>query len=226
MYDPLFRPEPTQLMVAGDCAPEATHIGGDRFQTAHDHDRSECIDRRHAYLGAAADGEREPMALEVVAGIGREHDVGRRIGGGGMHCVGTGKGPGGWETHIPRGDADYARHQPFTAPTSRPRAMNRSRAMAIAMTGPIMIRMSTDMYHHCGPRVAFWAATVSGSVWAFALVGKRASKHPIHAKTRTNRKVATSPGTASGTTIDRKMRYRDAPSVAAPSSTANGNLWK
>jgi len=38
--------------------------------------------------------------------------------------------------------------------------MYRSSAMAIRMTGTIMIMISTDMYHHCGPRVAFCAATV------------------------------------------------------------------
>ena len=42
--------------------------------------------------------------------------------------------------------------------------MKRSKAIAIAMTGIIMIRIKTDMYHHCGPRVLFWAATVNGMV--------------------------------------------------------------
>ena len=48
---------------------------------------------------------------------------------------------------------------PFKAPTRRPRVMYRSRAIAITTTGAIMIRMRTDIAHHCGPRVAFWAAT-------------------------------------------------------------------
>jgi len=36
----------------------------------------------------------------------------------------------------------------------------------MAITGAIMITMSTDMYHHSGPRVVFWAATSTGIVCA------------------------------------------------------------
>lgn len=48
-----------------------------------------------------------------------------------------------------------ARAQPLTAPTSSPREIRRSRATASRITGTIMIMISTDMNHHCGPRVAF-----------------------------------------------------------------------
>ena len=78
--------------------------------------------------------------------------------------------------------------------------------MAITTTGVIMIRMSTDIAHHCGPRVAFWAATWSGMVWASALVRTRAIRNSFQAKISTIRKVATRPGTAIGRTIDRTMR--------------------
>ena len=54
--------------------------------------------------------------------------------------------------------------QALTAPTSSPRAIRRSSAIASAITGRIMIMISTDMYHHCGPRVAFCAATLNGMV--------------------------------------------------------------
>ena len=40
---------------------------------------------------------------------------------------------------------------------------------AMAITGAIMITMSTDMYHHSGPRVVFCAATSTGMVCALAL---------------------------------------------------------
>jgi len=40
------------------------------------------------------------------------------------------------------------------------------RVTVMATTGAIMMMISTDMYHHCGPRVAFWAATSRGMVWA------------------------------------------------------------
>ena len=53
------------------------------------------------------------------------------------------------------------------------------------MTGMIMIRMSTDMYHHCGPRVAFCADTRTGIVWAFAVVRNSARRYSFHANTST-----------------------------------------
>src|SRR5882672_5601593 len=100
--------------------------------------------------------------------------------------------------------------------------MKRSSAIAIAITGPIMIRISTDMYHHCGPRVAFCAATVSGMVCDLELERNSANKYSFQAKTRTKRKVATNPGTANGSTIDQKVRKWDAPSIAALSSNSLG----
>jgi len=53
------------------------------------------------------------------------------------------------------GPIDLAPAQALTAPTRSPRAIRRSSAIASAITGRIMIMISTDMYHHCGPRVAF-----------------------------------------------------------------------
>jgi len=50
------------------------------------------------------------------------------------------------------------------------------------------------------------SATVIGSVWAFALVRKSAMRYSFQAKTRTKRNVATRPGTARGSTIERKIR--------------------
>ena len=54
----------------------------------------------------------------------------------------------------------------------------------------------------CGAIIASFVV----SVWAFALVRKSAIRYSFHANTSTNRKVATRPGTASGSTIDRKTR--------------------
>ena len=56
------------------------------------------------------------------------------------------------------------------------------------------------------PRVAFWAATWSGMVWALALVSTRAIRNSFQAKIRTIRNVATSPGTEIGRTIERTIR--------------------
>src|SRR5690349_10590867 len=95
--------------------------------------------------------------------------------------------------------------------------------MAMTITGAIITRMRTDIAHHWGPRVAFWAATWRGIVWAFALVRTNAIRNSFQAKIRTIRKVATSPGTEIGSTIDRTIRNTDAPSTAADSSSSRGS---
>ena len=46
----------------------------------------------------------------------------------------------------------------------------------MTMTGAIMMTISTDMYHHCGPRVVFCAETSTGMVCALALERKSASR--------------------------------------------------
>src|SRR2546428_12011927 len=98
--------------------------------------------------------------------------------------------------------------------------------MAMAMTGVIMIRISTDMYHHIGPRVAFCAAMLSGRVWAFALVRNNANKYSFHEKTSTSKNVAARPGGVSGRTIDQKMGYGDAASKAGVPSSSGEMLRK
>src|SRR4029077_12144730 len=75
---------------------------------------------------------------------------------------------------------------PLTAPTSKPRAMCFCRNAAMTMTGAIMMTISTDMYHHCGPRVVFCAATSTGMVWALALVRKSASRNSFQARMKTS----------------------------------------
>ena len=73
-------------------------------------------------------------------------------------------------------------------------------------TGAIMMRIRTDIAHHCGPRVAFWAATWSGIVCALALVRTSAMRNSFQAKISTIRNVATRPGTEIGSTIERTIR--------------------
>ncbi len=95
--------------------------------------------------------------------------------------------------------------------------MNRSRATAIAITGAIMIRMSTDMYHHCGPRVAFRAATVSGSVCALALVRNSAIRYSMVG--------ALSALGAGGRRAPGRAVLRAPLPAAAPAETARGPSW-
>src|SRR5919206_280871 len=59
------------------------------------------------------------------------------------------------------------------------------------ITGRIMIKISTDIYHHCGPRVAFCAATSSGIVCTLENDRNSASRYSFQQNTSTNRNVAT-----------------------------------
>ena len=84
--------------------------------------------------------------------------------------------------------------------------MKRCSTSVSRITGTIMTMISTDMYHHCGPRVAFWAATRIGMVCAFAVDRKSASRYSFQERMSTSSVVATRPGLASGSTISKKMR--------------------
>ena len=93
-------------------------------------------------------------------------------------------------------------------------------------TGAIITTISTDMFHHCGPRVVFWADTSTGMVCALALERKRASRYSFHARISTRRKVATRPDRTSGSAMVKKTRNFDAPSISALSSRSSGNTSK
>ena len=85
--DALLRADPAQLAVAGDHVPERAHVGGNRLQRlAHDQ-RCERLDRRHADLVAAADGEGQAVAFQFR--IGLQHDIGGRVIRRGVHRVGA-----------------------------------------------------------------------------------------------------------------------------------------
>ena len=106
----LLGTDPPQLLLAGDRAPEAPHVGGDGLERPPDDDRRQRVDRRHAHLGPAAEREREAVALEVVARIGPQDDVRGGIVGRRVHRVGTGQGARGGEAHVVSGGADDAAH--------------------------------------------------------------------------------------------------------------------
>ena len=81
--------------------------------------------------------------------------------------------------------------------------MNRSRAMAIATTGTIMTMIRTDIDHHCGPRVAFWAAIRMGSLGVGAGEEER-ELVPGHDQDQDE--GGGEAGVESGRTIDQKIR--------------------
>src|SRR4029450_11951187 len=222
-----------QLAVADQPPPHAAHVGEQLLGLGHDHRRGQRLDGLDAELGAARDGEAEAVCGQPGVTGAQDH-VGGRVVGVGVHGVRAVELPGGREAHVQGvedGDLDPRPGRrrpapPLTAPTRSPRETNRSSTIASAMTGRIMIWMSTDMYHHCGPRVAFWAATVSGMVWASALERNRASRYSFQEKTSTIRKVATRPGSDSGRVMERNTRNAEAPSTTAASSSSQGSLAK
>ncbi len=93
-------------------------------------------------------------------------------------------------------------------------------------TGAIITTISTDMFHHCGPRVVFCAETSTGMVWALALERKSASRYSFQARIRTRRNVATSPERTSGSAMVKKTRSLEAPSSSALSSRSIGTPAK
>ena len=89
-------------------------------------------------------------------------------------------------------------------------------------TGAIMTTISTDMFHHCGPRVVFCAETSTGMVCALALERKSARRYSFQARISTSRKVATRPERTSGSAMVKKTRNFEAPSSSALSSRSIG----
>ena len=83
--------------------------------------------------------------------------------------------------------------------------MNRSSTIAMTTTGAIMIRTSTDIAHHCGPRVASCAATSRRHRLRLGAGKDQGDRYSFQAKIRTIRNVATRPGTDSGSTIERRI---------------------
>ena len=79
--DALLGPDPAELAVVGRARPERAEVAGDVLERpARDEMRERC-DRRDAELVAAAGREGQPVALDAVAGVGPEHDIGRGVVG-------------------------------------------------------------------------------------------------------------------------------------------------
>ena len=111
----------------------AAQVGGDRLERAADDERRRARGSPATHdLVAAADREGQAVTLQSIVRRSEDH-VGGRVVRRRVHRVGAGQGARGGEAHVMRGHADDSVHaHPFTAPTRRPRAMNRSSAIAIA----------------------------------------------------------------------------------------------
>ena len=120
---PFSGPEPAQLRVGGEAAPEAAHVAR-RSPRGRGPTTSGSSARTAATtdLGAAADREGQAVALEAVVRVGAQHDVGRRVVGIGVHRVRAVEPARGREADVARLEPDDRRrvaHRAFS-PVVRP----------------------------------------------------------------------------------------------------------
>ena len=88
MDGPFFGPDPAQLAVAGQPAPEARHVTLEFLQRPPDDQRGNRPNACDANLRAAAEREGEAVALDARL-VGLEDHVGRRVIRIGVHRIGT-----------------------------------------------------------------------------------------------------------------------------------------
>ena len=89
---------------------------------------------------------------------------------------------------------------------------------AMTMTGAIITTISTDMFHHCGPRVVFCAETRTGMVCALAFDRKSASRYSFQARMSTS----PSPLTSLARSRSRRCRRR---SPSTPTCRRSSPSW-
>ena len=106
----LLRPEPAELAVGDEPAPQTSEVRDELLDGRADDVRRKGLDRGDADLGASAD--REGQAVPREPGIvGLERDVRGRVVGIGVHRVRAGAAPRGREAHVVRDRAhDAERH--------------------------------------------------------------------------------------------------------------------
>ncbi len=102
VHDALLRTQPSKLAVCHQRPPESGHVGGDVFERVANHVPREQVDRRHADLGTAPDGEGEPVAGEAIGVVRVQHDVGSRIIGIFVHGIRPVQRPGRREPDVTR----------------------------------------------------------------------------------------------------------------------------
>ena len=120
--DALLGPDPAQVRVAGELAPEAARIAGDVGQPAALDEMRERVDRGHHDLGAAPDRERHAVAAQIAVGL-EDHVRGRvvrRL----VHRIRAGERARGREAHVADVDGGDPAilHSTFPYPQPRPRA--------------------------------------------------------------------------------------------------------
>ena len=117
MNGPLLRPDPAQLTVAGDIAPEGAHIRGERLQGASDDERGQRPDGGDANLVSTPDGKGQAMPFQARGMVGLQNYVGRGIIRVVIHGIGTDQGPRRRKTNVVGMDINNSERQnssPFT----------------------------------------------------------------------------------------------------------------
>ena len=109
VHHALLRPEPAQLAVGDEAAPEAAHVADDPVEAAADDERLEGVDSGDADLGAAAAREGEAVPLDAVVRVGAQDDVRGRVVRIGVHRVGAVEPARGREADVARLERDDAR---------------------------------------------------------------------------------------------------------------------
>ena len=112
MHDAFLGPEPAELILGDEAAPEPGEVAGDPLERAPDDERLERADRCDADLGAATVRERQAVARQLRV-VGVQHDVRRRIVRAAVHRVRPVQGPGGGEAEVVDGEADYLQVKPL-----------------------------------------------------------------------------------------------------------------
>lgn len=89
VHDALLRAEPAQLRVVDEFAPDAAHVGEERFDIATDEISLVRCDGRALHVVAAAYREHETVARETVGGIRENSHVPCRVVRIAVHGIGA-----------------------------------------------------------------------------------------------------------------------------------------
>ena len=110
VHDALLGPEPAQLRVVHESSRRGAHVGEERLDVLPDEVAPERLEGGHLHVVAPPDREDERVALEPVAGIGTDHDIGSRVVGVGVHRVRPVELERGREADVPGVNTDDRAH--------------------------------------------------------------------------------------------------------------------
>ena len=110
VHDALLGAEPAQLRVVHESSRRGAHVREERLDVLAEQVAAERLEGGDLHVVAPPDGEDERVALEPVAGVGTDHDVGRRVVGVGVHRVRPVELERGREADVPGVNTDDRAH--------------------------------------------------------------------------------------------------------------------